>query len=141
MPSDKLAIHLRVPAQIKARWVSQSRSEGKRLTDWIIEKIDGKNTIMSNEKLNATLDRIIEEYAPKLTQDAHRVYLASIARGYRLMRKYGTKGVGDKPPVGPGFDEWIAGNSLLVNACNIIREAVGNSETQITRRIIDAESA
>lgn len=33
-------IHLRVPAATKARWVRQSRSEGKRLTDWITEKVE-----------------------------------------------------------------------------------------------------
>lgn len=39
-------IHLRVPATTKARWVRQSRSEGKKLSDWIIEKIDKKGTAM-----------------------------------------------------------------------------------------------
>ena len=33
-------IHLRVPAETKARWVRKSRSEGKRLTDWITEKVE-----------------------------------------------------------------------------------------------------
>ena len=33
-------IHLRVPAETKARWVRQSRAEGKRLTDWITEKVE-----------------------------------------------------------------------------------------------------
>lgn len=33
-------IHLRVPAATKARWVRQSRTEGKRLTDWITEKVE-----------------------------------------------------------------------------------------------------
>lgn len=29
-------IHLRVPAELKARWVRESRAAGMRLTDWII---------------------------------------------------------------------------------------------------------
>lgn len=34
-------IHLRVPAATKASWVRQSRSEGKKLTDWVVERIEG----------------------------------------------------------------------------------------------------
>lgn len=34
-------IHLRVPAETKARWVRESREAGQKLTDWIAEKIDG----------------------------------------------------------------------------------------------------
>jgi len=37
---DKSYIHLRVPAATKARWVRDSRAEGKRLTDWITQKIE-----------------------------------------------------------------------------------------------------
>lgn len=33
-------VHLRVPAVTKARWVRQSREEGKKLTDWIVEKVE-----------------------------------------------------------------------------------------------------
>ena len=33
-------IHVRVPAELKARWVRESRAAGMRLTDWIIQKID-----------------------------------------------------------------------------------------------------
>lgn len=33
-------VHLRVPAATKARWVRESRAEGKRLTDWITEKVE-----------------------------------------------------------------------------------------------------
>ena len=35
-------IHLRVPAATKARWVSESRAAGMRLTDWIVARIDGQ---------------------------------------------------------------------------------------------------
>lgn len=34
-------IHLRVPAETKARWVRESREAGQKLTSWIVEKIDG----------------------------------------------------------------------------------------------------
>ena len=39
--SDAL-IHLRVPMAVKARWVAQSRREGKTLTDWIVDKVEAK---------------------------------------------------------------------------------------------------
>lgn len=39
--SDAL-IHLRVPMAVKARWVAQSRREGKKLTDWIVDKVEAK---------------------------------------------------------------------------------------------------
>ncbi len=33
-------IHVRVPAELKAIWVRESRAAGMRLTDWIIQRID-----------------------------------------------------------------------------------------------------
>lgn len=39
--SDAL-IHLRVPAATKARWVRESRKEGKKLTDWIVGRVEAK---------------------------------------------------------------------------------------------------
>lgn len=39
-------IHMRVPAETKARWVRESRNDGKRLTDWIVEKVERKETRM-----------------------------------------------------------------------------------------------
>lgn len=33
-------VHLRVPAEKKARWVRESRASGMRLTDWVIEIIE-----------------------------------------------------------------------------------------------------
>lgn len=33
-------VHLRVPAVTKALWVRQSREEGKKLTDWIVAKVE-----------------------------------------------------------------------------------------------------
>lgn len=38
MTQDAL-IHLRVPAELKARWVRESRAAGMRLTDWITSKV------------------------------------------------------------------------------------------------------
>ncbi len=32
-------IHLRVSAELKARWVRESRAAGMRLTDWIVERV------------------------------------------------------------------------------------------------------
>jgi len=34
-------IHLRVPAALKGRWVRLSRAKGVRLTDWIVEAVEG----------------------------------------------------------------------------------------------------
>ena len=37
--SDTL-IHLRFPAELKARWVRESRAAGTRLTDWVTSKVE-----------------------------------------------------------------------------------------------------
>lgn len=37
---DDALIHLRVPADIKARWVRESRAVGMRLTDWIVTRVE-----------------------------------------------------------------------------------------------------
>lgn len=42
MTSSEALIHLRVPAELKARWVRESRSAGMRLTDWMVARIDGQ---------------------------------------------------------------------------------------------------
>ena len=42
MTSSEALIHLRVPAELKARWVRESRSAGMRLTDWIVARVDGQ---------------------------------------------------------------------------------------------------
>ena len=34
-------IHLRVPAATKARWVRESRAAGMRLTEWIVQRVEG----------------------------------------------------------------------------------------------------
>lgn len=33
-------IHIRVPADQKGRWVRASRAEGKKLSDWIVERVE-----------------------------------------------------------------------------------------------------
>jgi hypothetical protein len=35
-------IRLRVPAELKARWVRESRVAGMRLTDWIVSKVEAQ---------------------------------------------------------------------------------------------------
>lgn len=53
-------IHLRVPAETKARWVRESRAEGKRLTDWICEAVEkhmGKTMITSIELTQSGVDK------------------------------------------------------------------------------------
>jgi hypothetical protein len=37
---DLSTVHLNVPAAVKAAWVAQSRSEGMRLTHWIVDRIE-----------------------------------------------------------------------------------------------------
>jgi len=85
------------------------------------------------DKMSALLDSIIEAN-PELAEN--RVYLASVARGSRLMKRYGKNGGSDAPAPGPGFDEWFAGNALYVSACNQVRKIVGNVEPNITRQIV-----
>lgn len=38
--ADDAIIHLRVPADLKGRWVRSSRSAGMRLTDWIVKIVE-----------------------------------------------------------------------------------------------------
>lgn len=40
---DKATVTLKVPAYTKARWVREAQQSGQKLTNWIIEKIDGTN--------------------------------------------------------------------------------------------------
>ena len=35
-------IHRRVPAELKARWVRESRAAGMRLTDWIVQRVEAQ---------------------------------------------------------------------------------------------------
>jgi len=36
------AVHLRIPAATKARWVRESRAAGMRLTDWIVQRVEAQ---------------------------------------------------------------------------------------------------
>lgn len=60
-------IHLRVPAETKARWVRRSRAEGMRLTDWIIERVEGKmiKNIELTEAGAAKFNRFFARHAKK----------------------------------------------------------------------------
>ena len=40
--TQEALIHLRVPAELKARWVRESRAAGMRLTDWIVSKVEAQ---------------------------------------------------------------------------------------------------
>ena len=42
MTGSEALIHLRVPAELKARWVRESRAAGMRLTDWIVSKVEAQ---------------------------------------------------------------------------------------------------
>ncbi len=46
MQQTDALIHLRVPAATKARWVRESRAAGMRLTDWIVQRVERKETQM-----------------------------------------------------------------------------------------------
>ena len=35
-------VHLRIPAELKARWVRESRAAGMRLTDWIVQRVEAQ---------------------------------------------------------------------------------------------------
>lgn len=43
-PDQELVpLPMRVTRERKARWVQQSRAEGKKLTDWIVERVERCN--------------------------------------------------------------------------------------------------
>lgn len=48
-------IHLRVPAALKGRWVRESRAAGKRLTDWIVERVERTENTMKTYPIPDTL--------------------------------------------------------------------------------------
>lgn len=51
---DEALIHLRVPSALKADWVRKSRMEGKKLTDWIVDRTESKDM---------PIDMVLEEAA------------------------------------------------------------------------------
>lgn len=40
MDGSDAVIHMRVPAELKARWVRESRAAGMRLTDWVLSRVE-----------------------------------------------------------------------------------------------------
>ena len=52
-------IHLRVPVELKARWVRESRAAGMRLTDWIVSKVEAQPM----HDLTARVQRLVREGA------------------------------------------------------------------------------
>lgn len=42
MPFDgrAAAVHLRVPRDVKGRWVARSRAAGQKLGDWIVDRVE-----------------------------------------------------------------------------------------------------
>jgi hypothetical protein len=38
---------MRVPTELKARWVRESRAAGMRLTDWIVQRVERKEITMT----------------------------------------------------------------------------------------------
>lgn len=54
MQQPEVLIHMRVPAELKASWVRESRAAGMRLTDWIVERVERTMEIeMSMERTEA----------------------------------------------------------------------------------------
>lgn len=88
-------------------------------------------TNQTNQPMIDLLDSIQKKY-PKLGHE-QRVYLAAIARGYRVMVKYSSGAVGTPASMS---DEWLCGNDAFAQACNAVQKIVGvNAEIAITARI------
>ena len=49
-------IHLRVPAELKARWVRESRAAGMRLTDWIVQRVERQERQMQTVTTSNRID-------------------------------------------------------------------------------------
>ena len=43
-------IIIKAPQGTKTRWVRQSQAEGKKLSDWVREKVDGKSDSGKSQK-------------------------------------------------------------------------------------------
>lgn len=46
---DKDTIVVRPPKGTKAKWVRQSQAEGKKLTDWIVERVEAPHASKPKE--------------------------------------------------------------------------------------------
>ena len=67
-------VHLRVPAEMKGRWVKESRLEGMKLTDWITSRVEAKALSIADVlEEAATLAKSLEDspifYRNKLCAD------------------------------------------------------------------------
>lgn len=49
-------IHLRVPAELKARWVRESRAAGMRITEWIVQRVERPGEKNEHESQRCTQD-------------------------------------------------------------------------------------
>src|SRR5574337_1959905 len=90
-------IHMRTPAALKARWVRDSRAAGLRLTDWIVNRIEG-STVRPTRALPVTIPHGIAFADLRLARDAdgavsldrsvvERIELASgLPRGWAMQQ-------------------------------------------------------
>ena len=53
---DKDTIIVRPPKGTKAKWVRQSQAEGKKLTDWIVERVEARPHASKKPKEGAQHD-------------------------------------------------------------------------------------
>ena len=49
-PSELVPLPVRISRVRKARWVQQSRAEGKKLVDWIVERVEREDGGRVGEK-------------------------------------------------------------------------------------------
>ena len=50
-------IIIKAPQGTKTRWVRQSQAEGKKLSDWVREKVDGKAAGQNANKPSDKMER------------------------------------------------------------------------------------
>lgn len=50
MSKDTIPVILPVPREKKAEWVRQSQAEGRKLTDWLLERIDKGDKALAQPK-------------------------------------------------------------------------------------------
>lgn len=54
-------ITIRIPAPTKGRWIRSSRAEGKRLTDWITERVESTMSKSAQEIIDIIKDAGAED--------------------------------------------------------------------------------
>ena len=100
--SDAL-IHLRVPAEQKARWVRESRAAGMRLTDWIVARIDGQKGEKTMIRTQYTIRPTVLTTDTRAAADACNRELASA--GDTFDRRAVEKKLAE---CAPGLREWLS---------------------------------